>query len=670
LVISLALGSCALLAVDRLNATFSFWSRSISIDFARGEISDQGIYKLLLKTAPDSKRIFPSQIRLFDNGGDPFSYTPTASSLSLAEGKGLFTIQKDRSLLVAWPTFPVVSLAKDQGVLKFPALLPSWIITAASVLLGCSFVALLCCLPYPVWRPPALALRLIKFIAWSLRLIGRHPAIVLSLPSVYLLSVYPPLWKDVDAFGQLIPAANVTNIYHFPALFCFGARLFFWFGDLFGTWKWPDLSAPQAPTLEGIYFLVMAQNLALILSLALLCKTLTRRDWLRGAFVAGLFFSSGLYANVLLCGSEAWSVFATISLFTFGLRLYSAQGSETSNWIGYLLSLVLAIGSRHVNLLLGFWLIGLCLIASLLRIRFRAESGLPSRPFLKACTATVMLFVAACSNNVLEQYLASRFGVEPRSTLGHTLSDRIGSFLDQLRPAERAGLAQKLAAQTPEHIVKLAIEDQAAIGSFYKGTQAALDTQLRAANFSGEHLQAEKDRAILKATLAYLKSFHPVLLRVIWKDFLRGFSDTNNFSLARGCFAENSFVGTYRLDNPSLWIPLNVLPSTFLPETLAWLDRSAVDGYLESFKRPRLNTILFLNLISLGFCFWKRRCVFSNGIPALTILLTGIAVFGASMICVYFLVRYALPLWICLLIALGLVTDSLFEGRKAHAAGE
>src|SRR5215469_16994851 len=108
------------------------------------------------------------------------------------------------------------------------------------------------------------------------------------------------------------------------------------------------------------------------------------------------------------------------------------------------------------------------------------------------------------------------------------------------------------------------------------------------------------------------------------REVARWTGDTNNFSLARGCFAENSFVGTYRLNNPSLWIPLNVLPSTFLPETLAWLDRSAVDGYFESFKRPRLNTILFLNLICLGFCFWKRRCVFSNGIPALTILLTGI----------------------------------------------
>jgi hypothetical protein len=101
---------------------------------------------------------------------------------------------------------------------------------------------------------------------------------------------------------------------------------------------------------------------------------------------------------------------------------------------------------------------------------------------------------------------------------------------------------------------------------------------------------------MLKATLMYLKTLHPVLLRVIWKDFLKGFTRTSNFSFAIEPFAENSSVGTYRLTSPDQWIPLDVLPSTVLPESLAWLDRSRIDPYLngvsiKGFRGPHLNCI-------------------------------------------------------------------------------
>jgi hypothetical protein len=674
LLIFVAFGSFALLAGDWVNATFSLWSRSIFVDFTHAELEAPGVYKIQLTVPVDHNRIFSSQIRLLDAHQDKFSYTPRTNSL-FANGQGLFTIQKKRSLLIAWPSSQMELPSKGEGVLTFPVLFQPWIIGVAFFLLGGSSVALFCCLPFPTRKVKVLAQRSVALAAWSLRMLGRHPLIVLSLPSAYLLAVYPPLWKDVDALGQLIFPADVTNIYHFPALFCFSARLIVWLGDFFLTWKSPDLLALQKPTLQGIYTLVVAQHLALVLSLGLLCKTLTNRDRLRGVFVVGFFFASSVYTSVLLFGSEAWSIWATISLFAFGLRLYSAQGSEPINWIGYGFSLVLAIGSRHINLLLGFWLIGLCLTVSIIRLRLGQQSGLPSRPLLKAGLALILLAVAVCSNTFLELYLATRVGVEPRTTLGRTLSDRIDSFLTHIKPAERAGLAEELTATTSDRNVRLAIQDQATIGSFYKGTSAILDEQLRAEGFTGEHLQAEKDRVILKATLIYLKTLHPVLVRVIWKDFLRGFTETSNFSLAIDPFAENSYVGKYRLDNPDMWIPLDVLSSTFLPESVAWLDRSVTDVYLKGrsikgFRLTHLSSTLFFTLLSLGLCFWNRWGVYRRAIPALAILLTGIGVFAATMICVYFMTRYALPLWISVLIALALAIEGLFEGIETRSHKE
>jgi hypothetical protein len=667
--IFVAFGSFALLAGNWVNATFSLWSRTIFVDFAHADLDPPGVYRLRLKIPVDHKRIFPSQIRLLDADQDRFSYTPRTNSL-FASCQGLFTIQKNSGLLIAWPTSPMALPAKGGGVLMVPALFSAWVIDVAFFLLGGSAIALFCCLPFPTWKISVLAQRLVALTSWSLRMLGRHPSIFLSLPSAYLLSVYPPLWKDVDALVQLIFPAEVTNIYHFPALFCFGARLIVWLGDFFFTWKPPDLLVLQKPTLQGIYTLVVAQQLALVLSLGLLCKTLTKRDRLRGAFVIGFFFVSSLYTSLLLCGSEAWSICATISLFAFGLRLYSAQGSEPINWIGYGLSLVLAIGSRHINLLLGFWLIGLYLIVGVIRLRLGHQGGLPSRPLWKAGLALILFSVAVFSNNLLEFCLATRVGVEPRTTLGRTLSDRIDSFLAEIRPAERAGLAQKLTAMTSDRNVRLAIQDQATVGSFYKGTNTILEEQLRAEGFAGEHLQAEKDRLILKATLLFLKTLHPALVRVICKDFLRAFTETSNFSMAIDPFAENSYVGKYRLDNPGVWIPLNVLSSTSLPDSVAWLDRSLIDVYfkgrtLPAFQRPHLRLILLLTLLSLGLCFCNHRGVYSRGLPALTILLTGLGVFGATMICVYFMTRYVLPLWLSVLVALCLAIDGLFELRKA-----
>ena len=177
-----------------------------------------------------------------------------------------------------------------------------------------------------------------------------------------------------------------------------------------------------------------------------------------------------------------------------------------------------------------------------------------------------------------------------------------------MRPDERDALAQQLAATTPDRNVSLAIQDQATIGSFYKGTDAILEKQLRAVGFNGEHLQAEKDRVMLKATLIYLKTLHPDLVRVIWKDFLKGFTETSNVSFAIEPFTLNSFVGIYRLNGPDQWIPLNVLSSTFLPESVAWLDRSRTDPYLKGMSikayRPlQLSSMLFITLLFLVCVF-------------------------------------------------------------------
>ena len=669
LTLLVALGSLALLAADWVNATFSLWNRSIPLAFEHIQSDPQGVCRLHLTTSIDPGRIFPSRIRLQDAKRTQFFYTPRANSLYVI-GRGLFAIEKKNFLLITLPGAEKELSAKDGAVLSLPVLLPAWTINALLVLLCLSCAILLYRLPFPTRRWKVAVFRLLAFGRWCFQSIGRHPLVFLSLPSLYLLTLYPCLWKDRDALGQLIAPAGVGNIYHFPALYCFSARAVIWLGDQFSGVRPFDLLASQRPTLQGIYALVLFQNVGLVLSLGLLSRVLTNRRTLRGVFVVAICLASSVFSSVMLCGSEAWSLIATIAVFAFGLRLYRAQGTGLTNWIGYTLALLLAIGSRNINVLLGFWLVGVFLVAVLVSLCFGRQEGLPLRPLLKAAIALVVLLASILSNNLLELCLAKKVGVEPRTTLGRTLSDRIDSFLAKLGPAERTSLAEKLTAVTSNRNVRLAIEDQATVGSFYHGTNDVLERQLTEIGLRGEVLEAEKDRVILSATLSYLKTLHPVLIATIWADFLKGFTTTSNASLAIDPFAENSYIGTYRQQEPDQWASLDMLSSTFLPESVAWLDRSAHDAYIKgvnvkTLPHAKLASLLFLTIVLLGLCFWKRRGVYSHAMPAVFVLLTGVAEFAATMVCVFFLTRYALPMFVSMGIALFLLVDGCLETKQA-----
>jgi hypothetical protein len=158
--------------------------------------------------------------------------------------------------------------------------------------------------------------------------VGRHPALFLSLPSLYLLLVYPPLWKDVDALGQLIWQPGWANILHYPPLYCFTGRIPFWLGDcihavLSGqSIPAPHLFAGQHPSWLGIEMLIIAQHAGLIAALTLLVRTAAHTPLGRGAIALSCVAASSLYAQQQCAGSEASSVSAVILLSVAGLWVY------------------------------------------------------------------------------------------------------------------------------------------------------------------------------------------------------------------------------------------------------------------------------------------------------------------------------------------------------------
>lgn len=149
---------------------------------------------------------------------------------------------------------------------------------------------------------------------------------------------------------------------------------------------------------------------------------------------------------------------------------------------------------------------------------------------------------------------------------------------------------------------------------------------------------------------------------------MRGFTSTDNASLAKEPFAVNSYVGRYRLRHPDQWSTLK-LSSTFLPDSVGWLDRSSSDAYLKNVTikgMGHINTglILLLTVLLQVLAFWNRRGICHRLVPAVSILVTGVGMFAVTMVCVFFLQRYALPMFVCICIALCLSIDGLLEERR------
>src|SRR5215469_11970036 len=168
--------------------------------------------------------------------------------------------------------------------------------------------------------------------------VGRHPAVFLSLPSLYLLLAYPPIWKDVDALGQLIWRAGWGNILHYPPLYCFTGRIPFWLGDfilaLLGGQPPPGLNllGEQHPTWLGIELLIIAQHAGLIAALTLLVRTAARSALGRGAITISFIAASSLYVQQQCAGSEAPSVSTILLLTVAGLWVYR-NSSSYLRWI-------------------------------------------------------------------------------------------------------------------------------------------------------------------------------------------------------------------------------------------------------------------------------------------------------------------------------------------------
>jgi hypothetical protein len=487
------------------------------------------------------------------------------------------------------------------------------------------------------------------------RLVGTWPAIALSIPSIYLLFCYPPLWKDVDALGQLVAPASVLNILHNPPLYCFLARVPFlitsWIANIWMNRPLYGVFEQQQPSLEGIYLLVIVQHIALISALTYTVASLTSNRSLRFVFALSLASLSSLYTHAHCCGSEALSIPATFVLLAAGGSI--VRGFSFSAWIAYGIALFAAIGSRHLNLIFAAWLPVALICVGLARKFGWCSPDSKTFHWVQPIGAAVLVGAIAIGLNYwMAKSMITAFHEEYRSTLGWTLSDRVQSFLVRLPTAERLQLTRDLSAKASDPLVRLAIDSHATVGSFYQGTGQLITDELIRSGVTPTKIGVECDRIILAATESYLMTVHPVLIQAIWKDFLLGFLYADNSKIARAPFFENRYAAFDKVEHPNAWRQMRALPSLGIVEATMIFDRACRDAYVNLGNNIPLG-ILTVCVILAGGATWvifrKTQRMVVVGWSALGF---GILVFMTCMLGVVYQDRYTIPLLITIVFAL------------------
>jgi hypothetical protein len=157
---------------------------------------------------------------------------------------------------------------------------------------------------------------------------------------------------------------------------------------------------------------------------------------------------------------------------------------------------------------------------------------------------------------------------------------------------------------------------------------------------------AKTDKAILAATLRYLGSCHPVLLKAIRDDFFRGLLATNR-AIAVAPFDSHLSGAIDRAKRPDAWADLAGYRYVNLQDANAIMKHARRDRYIGLWAHLPVAGWMMLEIcVSLVVAYFARAS-FPLAVVTWTVIAAGIIMFVGNMVCVYYMDRYALILLIC-----------------------
>jgi hypothetical protein len=479
----------------------------------------------------------------------------------------------------------------------------------------------------------------------GLDLIGRHPLVILPLPSLWFFVRYLPFWKSSDVLCQLGTRFSAENILLVPPIYCVLGRIPFWLTDTLLHGFSPGIFAAQHPSLTAVYALIAFQHAGLWFALRYFVVTLPAPPGNRGLVTILLTSIASFYSFAHTAGAEATTAITWFAVFGAGIRILDGRATWKT-WSLYALALLLCIGSRHVSALLLGWLPITSLLLMLLNFFRQKSASNPSRLARIAGIALVLGILVIGIENAIVAVLCSSFGVTQRQMVGRTLCERVGSYLDRLSPAEKEEVRLHVSRADDEPSLKLAIDSLVRIGTYYQGTSSVIAHAVGNSGMPGDRLEAEVDRTTLRAALRFYETLDPRLFTVIFKDVVRGFYPTNDQAIALTGPKATFYSVADIAKEPESWAPIRALEIFNSAVAHRTLERSLHDNYI---RHWRFLPIAAWCLLFAAIGLWR----FVRGKLTLELVLVAVCLFGiglmvyvATCVCNITQPRYVLPLWV------------------------
>lgn len=504
------------------------------------------------------------------------------------------------------------------------------------------------------------------------RIVSRFLPLVLAIPSITILATLPPLWKDIDGVIQVASEAGPTVILHFPPLYCFASRLPILAGET-AAWlvaggplpEW-NLAGKLMPTDAGVYCLLICQHILLWLVLAKLIRTCTRSPRVQ-TFLAAVVLTFAPFYTIANCvGSEAAALLLQILFIIVCIKLTSERASRLL-WIGFIALLCANILTRHINAVLAMVLPSAFAISAFLTLLRRKQAGGSLLTLVRHAKMVALSILAGVMGivtaNLTLRILCFACETEYRSEYGQTIADRVGVFLQNIPKEEGKELESAILSRSEDPGTREAIRSLAEVGTYYGGAAKVVGKLIE----DSEHQHWEiRDVEVTKrfndATLLYLKSMHPKLIGLILFDFNQGFYKRDVSDLA--WFPFEAHLWTYHMirkkpDYPT-WNSLSRLHS-FNPADEPVLENWRHTYYPGIYRNVTPAWIFAAAcLLSIVAVVRSPSATGKSGL-ALALMASGIVGFFLNMILVFYLVRYAMPMFLMGAAAIFLTLGALFE---------
>jgi hypothetical protein len=532
---------------------------------------------------------------------------------------------------------------------------------------------------------------LLRFRMWLLRKPGpcRFGAravlvIVLLAPSIWMLSVIPPLWKDVDAYIQVTQPPGAATILQYGPPYCFVARVPLYLGCAIESVRaghsLPGLGFFLHPILtdSGVFVLLLLQHAALCIAGFYLITVISEIFWVRLVLAIAWAAIPLFYSSAHCVGGETLSMILTLLIGAMGLRIVRYSRKIPGKvWLLFGTLLWLSILTRHINAALaGLLPVTFVILAAyrLIATRFgrsqvlRRWRGLRARQALAKATCAIAIgFCCILLANVSVRLLSYATGTPYHSVVGLAFLGRL-KFLAALSAAKRNELLDEVTRNTDSAEVKNFI---ALLRNEFQADTPNWDVLAFKEKVRPLLMSAETDTSdhafniVLNRTArAFLYPPNGMLLNAVAKDF-KSSQQITIPDVVGFLFVTTRFYFLHRDEMPQCG-SLVTFRGKDAAEVFAIFKEHS---YFRHPKNVSYHALFLFWLISLGLfvAIARARGQEAVSIAAYAAALTaiGLLIMLANCLLAVFQPRYTLPMWeltiVSMAILFGGIMDSLFS---------